>query len=109
MDSLDPETRLKLCAFACAFAWADFTVQPEEREHLARLVKRLKLDEDERRKVEAWLKSPPPLDDLDPQGIPQAKRALFLKEAEDVIRADGVVQPEEEDSIKVLRRILKGE
>ncbi len=108
--ALDEETRLKLCCFACSFAWADLKIHPQEREHILHgLVRRLRIDESDRPTVAAWLKSPPSPDELDPMEIPRELRQLFIQEAEDVIRADGVIHPEETAAIKLLRAILFGD
>ncbi len=103
---LERETRLRLCAFACAFAWADLAVQPEERAHLMDLMERLHLAEADRAMVHGWLRSPPAPDLVDPNLVPHDQRTLFLTEAEDVVRADGVVKPEEDDAIVLLKRIF---
>ena len=49
LDQLDRSDRLRLVEFVCSFAWADFEIQPEERDFIAQLIRRLELgDEDDR-------------------------------------------------------------
>ena len=57
LGQLDRAERLRLMKFVCSFAWADLEIRPEERAFVARLVRRLELDPDERRRVESWLES----------------------------------------------------
>ena len=52
MKQLDRDERMLLLQFACAFAWADAQIQPEERGYIKRLVRRLDLDEEERARVD---------------------------------------------------------
>jgi bacterioferritin len=110
MADLGIRTKLQLVRFACAFAWADLSVHPAEREEVLRLMERLAIEEPaERLAVIRWLKSPPSPDELDPLEIPREHRELFVRECEEIIRADGVVKPEEADAIRTLRKILFGE
>ena len=109
-QKLDYQSRLKLIRFASAFAWADLEIQEAERKHLLGLMEKLGIDDaDGRRQVMRWLKAPPPVDELDPHEIPDSLRILFLKECEDVIRADGEVHPDESDSMVLLKKIMFGE
>src|SRR5438132_9185571 len=107
---LSYELKLKLIEWACAFAWADLEVQPEERELILKLMEQLDIQEaDDRKKVIQWLKKPPPVDDLDPYSIPRSAREVFVRECEEVIRADGVIKPEEAESLALLRKVLFGD
>jgi uncharacterized tellurite resistance protein B-like protein len=107
---LNREGRLKLIRFVCAMAWADLDVNEQERAHVLKVMERLGIDAPEdRQEVMRLLKSPPPADDLDPYEIPRALRVLFVKECEDMIRADGVIHPDEADAIVLLKKILFGE
>lgn len=107
---LDYATRLRLIRFVCTMAWADLDVNEQERNHVLDLMERLGIDDPSgRAQVLRWLKAPPPVDEIDPLEIPRALRILFLKECEDVIRADGVVHPDETDSMTLLKKIMFGE
>jgi bacterioferritin len=110
MAALDSATKLQLVRFACAFAWADLSVHPAERAEILALMERLHIDQPaERQAVIRWLKSPPDADELDPLEIPHEHRELFVRECEEIIRADGVIKPEEIDAIQTLRKVLFGD
>lgn len=105
-DELDRHDRLRLVEFVCSFAWADLEIRPEERAFVARLIRRLDLDEDEDLRVQQWLDRPPSLDDLDPMSIPPAHRRIFVEEIEGLIAADGEVSDEERDSFEIFKQLL---
>lgn len=107
LDQLDRRDRMRLVEFVCSFAWADFEIQPEERVFIARLIRRLGLDEEEDRKVQQWLERPPKLDGLDPTSIPAAHRRVFVDAIEGLIAADGEVAAEERDSFEIFKQLLE--
>ena len=104
---LDRKDRLRLLKFACSFAWADLEVHPQERAFVLRLVRRLGLDEQDERQVVQWLEVPPPPESVDPTDIPAEHRKVFLAAIDGVIAADGEVQPEERESLRVLEQLLR--
>lgn len=104
---LDREQRLKLMKFVCAFAWADLSLHEEERAFVGRLVSRLGFDADEEAQVKAWLLSPPPEESVDPTTIPREHKRVFLAAIDGVIAADGVIAPEERESVKLLKELLR--
>ncbi len=106
LEQLDRGERLQLMKFVCSFAWADLEIRPEEREFVGRLIQRLKLDPDEARQVEGWLKLPPRPESVDPTRIPAEHRRLFLAEIEGVIEADGDVAEEELENLALVRDLL---
>ena len=106
LDELDTDQRLNLLKFVCSFAWADLEIRPAERAFVARLVDRLGLEGSEAAKVNAWLESPPPEDELDPHQIPPAHRALFIETVRGVIRVDGEIAPEELENFELLSELL---
>lgn len=108
LDRLDRRERMRLVEFVCSFAWADFEVQPEEREFIARLIRRLELDTDERRQVDQWLVRPPSLDHLDPTSIPSAHRREFVEAIQGLIAADGSIGEEERETFEVFKQLLVG-
>jgi len=108
MKDLDGEQKLLLIGFVCAFAWADLELHPKERKAVLSLVNRLAIDEAGRAQVMRWLRSPP-VDELDPHAIPREARAEFLAECEAIIRADGVVHPEESETMNLLTAVLFGD
>lgn len=106
LDRLSREERLRLMKFVCSFAWADLNVQKEERTFVAKLVERLNLDEEERKRVREWLKVPPPPEEVDPSRIPREHRELFLEAVRGVVAADKVLDPEEYESLKLFEQLL---
>lgn len=104
--TLSVEDRLQLLKFVCAFAWADFTVKPAERELVGRIVQRCGLDADESAQVEAWLQSPPNPDEIDPLDVPQEHRQLLLGLVLEMIAVDGEISPEESETYNLLTQLL---
>jgi uncharacterized membrane protein YebE (DUF533 family) len=93
--------------FVCSFAWADFEIRNEERRFIAELVRKLRLDPAERQMVEKWLTLPPEPESVDPALVPRRHRELFLAAIESLVSIDGDVSPEEEDSLAVLRQLVR--
>jgi len=108
LDRLDRRERLRLVEFVCSFAWADFEIQPEERDFVSRLIRRLDLDADERRQVDQWLERPPRIENLDPTAIPAAHRRDFVEAIEGLIAADGSVHEEEHETFEIFKQLLVG-
>ena len=105
-NQLDTASRLRLMKFVCSFAWADLQVNVAERAFVAQLIRRLSLDEEERKKVRGWLEIPPSPDSVDPGLIPPAHRKVFLEAIEGVIIADGEIAPEERENLQLLQELL---
>ncbi len=105
-QDLDRQSRLRLMKFVCTFAWADLTVREQERAFVARMIDRLGMESDERRKVRAWLEVPPEPESVDPSAIPFEHRKLFIEAIEGVIIADGVIAPEERENLHILNELL---
>ena len=62
--------------------------------------------EEDRAKVEGWLRSPPPAEDVDPTRVPRAHREFLLDAAKAVFAADGVIDPKERESFELLEQLL---
>ena len=92
--------------FVCSFAWADFEIQDQERTFIGRLMRKLDVDADEKQQVEEWLKVPPRPEEVDPTQIPKKHRELFLGQVRGVILADGVLDPEEAENLKLFEELL---
>ena len=107
LHELTPEERLLLMRFVCSFAWADLAVKPEERKLVARLIRRLQLDEEERQQVLQWLDSPPPIGSVDPKLVPRAHRVKFLRAVESTVAVDGEVTPEERESLILFAQLIR--
>lgn len=108
LNRLDRRERLRLVEFVCSFAWADFEIQPEEREFITRLIRRLDLDAEESRQVEQWLERPPRIENLDPTSIPAGHRRHFIEAIEGLIAADGNVKEEERETFEIFKQLLVG-
>jgi len=97
---------MRLMRFVCSFAWADLEVQKEERSFVSKLMRRLKLDEDEQRQVEEWLQVPPRPEQVDPSRIPREHREVFLETIRGVIAADNVLDPDERANLTLFEQLL---
>lgn len=106
LDKLSRDQRMTLMKFVCSFAWADLQVQDEERKFVAKLVRKLKLDADEKKQVEGWLELPPTPDEVDPSNIPRAHREIFLKTMREVVHADSHVDPDEKENLLLFEQLL---
>jgi uncharacterized tellurite resistance protein B-like protein len=105
LDRLADTERMTLMKFVCSFAWADLEIRPEERDFVARMVRRLELQPDEARQVERWLEVPPAPESIDPSAIPTEHRQLFLHTIEGIIAADGEIAAEERENLNLLRQL----
>jgi uncharacterized tellurite resistance protein B-like protein len=106
LSDLDPQDRLLLLKFVCAFAWSDLEVQSSERRFVHRLVKKLELLPEDAAEVERWLDEPPDPEEVDPERVPRAHRQLFLQYARKLIESDGVVDENEAELFEALEEIL---
>lgn len=106
LSELSKEDRLRLVKFVCSFAWADLHITETERGFVHKLVRKLKLDPDERRQVDEWLEMPPRAEDLDPTEIPREHRALFLSTAREMIEVDGEIAEEEVENFALFEQLL---
>ena len=107
VSKLSRAERMRLMRFVCSFAWADLEVQDEERKFVARLMHRLALDDEERRQVEAWLKVPPPPEEVDPSQVPREHRQLFLDTVRQLVASDRVLDPEERENLALFEQLLR--
>src|SRR5262245_10773687 len=106
LSKLSREDRLRLMKFVCSFAWADLQVQEEEREFVKKMVRRLQLDEQDRKLGNDWLEVPPPPQEVDPTRVPVEHRQIFLETVRGLIAADKFVDPEELESLKLFEQLL---
>lgn len=106
LKQLDKEERLRLMKFVCSFAWADLQIAESEVKMVQKLVRKLKLDDDEQKQVEQWLELPPTAEELDPTQIPQEHRALFLTTVREMIEVDGDIAEEEVENFELLEQLL---
>ena len=104
LTRMDSETRMTLLRLACFAAWSDLNVAPQERNVVLAMAKLLAVGEDEVKQVEAWLKGPP--DEVDPNDLPREHRRAFIHTLEEVIVADGVLAPEECETLALIREFM---
>lgn len=102
--TMSPEQRLQLAHLACIAAWSNLEVRPEERAVVLDIAAHLQLGQEGVSKVEAWLADGPP--DFDPYTIPREHREAFLQAFLEVATADGRIDLEESETIRVLRELL---
>jgi uncharacterized tellurite resistance protein B-like protein len=107
LRELTREERLLLLRFVCSFAWADLKIQPQEREFVSELIRRLDLNVEERREVEAWLDDPPLPESVDPALVPRDHRLRFLRAIESVIAVDGEITPTEREGLIVFAQLIR--
>lgn len=106
MNELSKADRLRLMKFVCSFAWADLRIADAERALVHKLIRKLELDEDEKKQVEGWLELPPPPEELDPIQIPDEHRGIFLRTMRQMIEVDGDIAPEELENFELLEQLL---
>src|SRR5262245_24254172 len=107
MLELSRDERLLLLRLVCSFAWADREVRPGERAFVARLSRRLGLDDAEQRRVEGWIAPPPPPESVDPGLVPQEHRMPFLRAIESVIASDAEISALEREQLLSFARRLR--
>lgn len=106
MKKLSSQDRLRLMKFVCSFVWADLEVKDKERKFVAKMSKKLHLDEAEAKLVQAWLEVPPRPEEVDPTTIPREHRQLFLDTMRDVITSDGQVAADEWENLALFEQLL---
>jgi len=104
-NKLDANARRGLMMLACHAAWSDLTVVPQEREVVLGLAKRLELDEAGIAEVNGWLKGPPP--EIDPYDLPREHKELLCSTLLAVVEADGVLAPEECETLRLVREFMQ--
>ncbi len=106
LSQLSKEDRLRLVKFVCSFAWADLQIADSERHFVHKLVRKLRLDAEEKKLVDEWMEIPPRPEELDPAEIPREHRALFLEIAREMIAADGEIAEEEVENLSLFEQLL---
>jgi uncharacterized tellurite resistance protein B-like protein len=106
LSEMTREDRLQLMKFVCSFAWADLRIADQERDFVAKMMRRLRLAKAEKEIVEGWLELPPKAEELDPSQIPLEHRQLFLTTAREMIEADGEIADEEAINFELLAELL---
>jgi len=107
MKQLSKDERLQLMKFVCSFAWADLHVRSSERSLVGKLVKKLKLGDEEKKQVEEWLEVPPRAEEVDPNNVPRAHRQVFLDTVRELIAADGEIAPDEAENYALFEQMMR--
>lgn len=102
--SMPPHTRKKLVQMACVAAWSDLEIQDSERKVVFEIATQLALNAAELEEVKRWLDEAPP--EFDPYDVPHEHRQAFLEAFLEVVTADGRIDAEESETIRVLRELL---
>lgn len=106
LGKLARDDRLRLMKFVISFAWADLRIADPERAFIEKMMRRLKLDEDESALVKKWLELPPRAEEVDPNDIPREHRRLFLDTAKEIVAVDGDISEEERENLALLEMML---
>lgn len=106
LENLSTDDRMKLMRFVCAFAWADLKVADEERLFVSGLMQKMDLNDDESKKVAAWMTHPPAPEEVDPMDIPTEHREIFLTAVREMVKADGEIAKHEADTYVLLEQLL---
>jgi len=104
---LNHEDRMRLMKFVCSFVWADMKVRDEEKSFVAKLMKKLDLNNADKAQVAKWLEVPPRAEEVDPAQVPHEHRKLFLDTARGLIAADGEIAEEERENLELLEQLLR--
>ncbi len=105
LKDLEERDRRQLLQLAVAAAWSNAEVAPEERRYILGLCAELAVGDAECAEVREWMEGPAPW--VDPQEIPRAHRERFLSVLEDVLRADGTIDPTECEVLRGMREMLR--
>ena len=106
LNKLSREDQLRLMKFVCSFAWADLEVQDQEKTFVSKMVRRLELNDEDKKLVEGWLEVPPPPEEVDPSTVPVEHREVFLETIRALIAADDVFDPDEKENLKLFEQLL---
>ena len=106
LAKLNRAERLQLMKFVCSFAWADLDITGEERLFVADCIRRLELDEAERKQVWQWIETPPAAEEVDPTDIPKEHRRLFVDTVKRVVCADQRLSDEELENLDLFNQLL---
>ncbi len=103
LEHMSPDVRRRLLQMACVAAWSDLDVADEERAVVMELAGDLALGDEGVRQARAWLDHAPP--EFDPFEIPAKHRETFFEALRAVIEADGRLDPEECETLRLLREL----
>jgi len=98
---------LQVCKFLCGVAWADASIDPEERAYILNLAELMGLTEPERKSVEGWLALPPDPHDIAPSRLSDEDKHNLILQALILVNIDGQVTSHEGRLIKLLSKMLR--
>jgi uncharacterized membrane protein YebE (DUF533 family) len=104
LDGMDERTRINLLKMACVAAWSDLSIADSERKVVLDLAREISVGDEGRALAEGWLKSPP--SDFDPYDIPHKHAKTFIEALQTVMRADGRIDPEESETLNLIRELV---
>lgn len=109
IEELTRDDKLRLIRFVCSFAWADLSVDENERQFVRELVGRIGLDEEAHALAMKWLEHPPTEEELDPYSVPDAHKKLLLEFALEMVAADGRVDRMEVENFMIFESMMTGD
>jgi len=104
IKAMNLTTKRRLLQLACVAAWSDMSLQDVERDAVLKMAHEVGLEGDDLELVKLWLREGPP--DFDPYDVPHEHRQIFLEAFTRVIEADGRVNPEESESVRLIRELV---
>ena len=104
IKAMNLTTKRRLLQLACVAAWSDMSLGETERDVVVKMAHEVGLEGPDLELVKHWLREGPP--DFDPYDIPHEHRQLFLEAFTRVVEADGRIDPEESESIRLIRELV---
>jgi len=104
IKAMNATTKRRLIQLACVAAWSNMELVDAERDAVHLLAQELGLEPTDLALVEHWLRDGPP--DFDPYDVPHEHRQAFLDAFMRVIAADGRIDPEESEAVRLIRELV---
>jgi len=104
IKAMNPMTKRRLMQLACVAAWSNMELVEAERDAVLQLAHEIDLAEGDLDLVKHWLREGPP--DFDPYDVPHSHRQAFLEAFTRVVAADGRIDPEESEAIRLIRELV---
>lgn len=104
LKAMNLNTKRRLVQLACVAAWSDMKLADGERDAVLALAIEIGLEGGELDLVRKWLAEGPP--DFDPYDVPHEHRQAFLDAFIRVIEADGRIDPEESEAVRLIRELV---
>ncbi|TNF24195.1 MAG: TerB family tellurite resistance protein [Deltaproteobacteria bacterium] len=104
IKAMNATTKRRLMQLACVAAWSNMEVVDAERDAVLAIAHDIDLGEGDLELVKRWLREGPP--DFDPYDVPHTHRKAFLEVFTRVVAADGRIDPEESEAIRLIRELV---